>query len=276
MSDNKTNLDLACECGAYAVPTATQTEPGAAVPMAILFSGCQLDAFAGRVLDDFTAKLAATPALPGPVFEQVAPGVEVGYDMFGGVDIRLGGDFVYVHINYDYRYTHNSARRALADNIVELLVGRSATAEVEIARLKSELEIERNRRWEGNRIDSEWYAEDMKAMQDEIAALKTELAHVRRVAAFADARYLRINELSAEIAALKQALTDIATTVMPSTNDEEHDVLHDCIATAQGALHHTSGSPKPLCTACWGEGWEPSVYDGRRPCGHCVPQAVQS
>ena len=140
MSDNKTNLELARECGAYAVPTAIQTEPGAAVPMAILFSSCQLDAFADRVLDDFTAKLAATPALPGPVFEQVAPNIEVGYDMFGGVDIRLGGDFVYVHINYDYRYTHNSARRALADNIVELLGGRSATTAGEIARLQALLD----------------------------------------------------------------------------------------------------------------------------------------
>ena len=48
----KTNLDLARECGACAVPTAIQTEPGATVPMAVLFSGCQLDAFADRIRAD--------------------------------------------------------------------------------------------------------------------------------------------------------------------------------------------------------------------------------
>ena len=111
----KTNLELARECGA-----AIMLGDGAGRTIVVCFES-ELDAFADRVLDDFTAKLAATPALPGPVFEQVAPNIEVGYDMFGGVDIRVGGDFVYVHINYDYRYTHNSARRALADNIVRLL-----------------------------------------------------------------------------------------------------------------------------------------------------------
>lgn len=60
-------------------------------------------------------------AFPGPTFQQVAPGIEVGYDMVGGVDIRLGGDFVYVHINYDYRYTDNASRANLADRIVGLL-----------------------------------------------------------------------------------------------------------------------------------------------------------
>ena len=67
---------------------------------------------------------------PEPVFEvkfeQVADGIEVGYDFFGGVDIRLGGEFVYVHINYDPRYTHNAARTQLADKIVELLTGNTA------------------------------------------------------------------------------------------------------------------------------------------------------
>lgn len=58
-------------------------------------------------------------------FEQVAQGIEVGYDMFGGVDIRLGGDFVYVHINYDYRYTSNQARQTLAEKIVQVLKGES-------------------------------------------------------------------------------------------------------------------------------------------------------
>jgi len=60
-------------------------------------------------------------ALPPVQFEKVAEGIEVGYDFLGGVDIRLGGEFVYVHINYDYRYTHNAARKALADQIVGLL-----------------------------------------------------------------------------------------------------------------------------------------------------------
>jgi hypothetical protein len=60
-------------------------------------------------------------ALPPVQFEKVAEGIEVGYDILGGVDIRLGGEFVYVHINYDYRYTHNAARKALAKQIVGLL-----------------------------------------------------------------------------------------------------------------------------------------------------------
>jgi len=60
-------------------------------------------------------------ALPPVQFEKVAEGIEVGYDFLGGVDIRLGGEFVYVHINYDYRYTHNAARKALAEQIVGLL-----------------------------------------------------------------------------------------------------------------------------------------------------------
>jgi hypothetical protein len=59
-------------------------------------------------------------------FEQVINGIEVGYDFFGGVDIRLGGEFVYVHINYDPRYTHNTARTQLADKIVGLLTGNTA------------------------------------------------------------------------------------------------------------------------------------------------------
>lgn len=38
----------------------------------------------------------------------------------GGVDIMIG-DWVYVHINYDYRHTCNASRAALANEIVELL-----------------------------------------------------------------------------------------------------------------------------------------------------------
>ena len=56
-------------------------------------------------------------------YKEVARGIEVGYDLVGGVDIRLGGDFVYVHINYDWRYTDNASRKALAESIVGLLSG---------------------------------------------------------------------------------------------------------------------------------------------------------
>lgn len=40
--------------------------------------------------------------------------------MDGGIDIMID-DFVYVSVNYDYRFTNNAARRALADKIVGLL-----------------------------------------------------------------------------------------------------------------------------------------------------------
>jgi hypothetical protein len=82
-----------------------------------------------KILDEFYKENAALYE-PEPKlevkFEQVANGIEVGYDFFGGVDIRLGGEFVYVHINYDPRYTHNAARTQLADKIVGLLTGNTA------------------------------------------------------------------------------------------------------------------------------------------------------
>jgi hypothetical protein len=65
--------------------------------------------------------------LPPTPFKSFAPGVEIGYDLFGGADIRLGCEFVYVHINYDHRYTHNSARRVLAEQIAGILSGDLAT-----------------------------------------------------------------------------------------------------------------------------------------------------
>lgn len=68
--------------------------------------------------------------LPEPTFQTVAEGIEVGYDVFGGADIRLGGDFVYVHINYDYRYTDNATRHRLANNIVGLLTATPPAAPV--------------------------------------------------------------------------------------------------------------------------------------------------
>ena len=62
--------------------------------------------------------------MPPIKFSQVADGIEVGYDLFGGVDIRLGGEFVYVHINYNYKYTDNATRTHLANSIVELLTNK--------------------------------------------------------------------------------------------------------------------------------------------------------
>ncbi len=61
--------------------------------------------------------------LPPPEFEWAADGIEIGHDMFGGVDIRLDGEFVYVHINYDYRYTDNATLQRLAEQIVGILTG---------------------------------------------------------------------------------------------------------------------------------------------------------
>lgn len=102
-----------------------------------------------RALEGFAAGRAAgvepavaPPEWPKTLFEKVAPGIEVGYDMFGGVDIRLGGEFVYVHINYDYRYTHNAARKKLADNIVRLLAEGWPSAPVERKPLsRTEVEV---------------------------------------------------------------------------------------------------------------------------------------
>lgn len=80
-------------------------------------------------LHDRIAKIEAqlapkAPNLPPVQFKQVADGIDVGYDIFGGVDIRIGGDFVYVHINYDHRYTNNASRKLLADQIVGLLTAQ--------------------------------------------------------------------------------------------------------------------------------------------------------
>lgn len=49
-------------------------------------------------------------------------GLSMEYRMDGGVDIKLD-DFVYVSVNYDYRYTHNAARAKLAEHIVKYLKG---------------------------------------------------------------------------------------------------------------------------------------------------------
>lgn len=43
--------------------------------------------------------------------------------MDGGIDIMLD-NFVYVSVNYDYRYTNNALRQVLAENIALLISGR--------------------------------------------------------------------------------------------------------------------------------------------------------
>lgn len=48
------------------------------------------------------------------------PTVTLKHDKCGGVDVMLD-DWVYVHINYDYRYTSNAMRQWLADHILNLL-----------------------------------------------------------------------------------------------------------------------------------------------------------
>lgn len=44
------------------------------------------------------------------------------YRMDGGVDIKLD-EFVYVSVNYSYRYTSNDARARLSEHIVKYLKG---------------------------------------------------------------------------------------------------------------------------------------------------------
>ena len=50
------------------------------------------------------------------------PEIKAEYRDDGGVDIKID-DFTYVSINYDYRYTDNASRAALADKIIEYLKG---------------------------------------------------------------------------------------------------------------------------------------------------------
>lgn len=51
-----------------------------------------------------------------------APKVSLEYRPDGGVDIKLD-DWVYVSVNYDYRYTNNAMRHALAEKIAHILTG---------------------------------------------------------------------------------------------------------------------------------------------------------
>lgn len=47
-------------------------------------------------------------------------GLRLVYTMDGAVEIRIG-DFVYVRVNYDYRYTDNARRAKLANDIFDLI-----------------------------------------------------------------------------------------------------------------------------------------------------------
>ncbi|MBN2865608.1 MAG: hypothetical protein JXK16_06330, partial [Thiotrichales bacterium] len=58
--------------------------------------------------DDDVKKLFAPVS-----FDQVAEGIEIGYDLLGGVDIRINGEFNYVHVNYHGLYTSNAERTNL-------------------------------------------------------------------------------------------------------------------------------------------------------------------
>lgn len=69
-------------------------------------------------------------------FEQVAEGIEVGYDLLGGVDIRINGEFNYVHVNYHGLYASNAARTNLTNSIVELLKGGTVVSSSDEQELK--------------------------------------------------------------------------------------------------------------------------------------------
>jgi hypothetical protein len=58
-----------------------------------------------------------------PLRTETINGLTLEYDILGGVNIKIE-DFVYVHINYDHRYTHNSVRKELAEKIAELISGK--------------------------------------------------------------------------------------------------------------------------------------------------------
>jgi len=50
-------------------------------------------------------------------------GLTLEYDLFGGISLKID-DFTYVKVNYDYRYTCNSKRKLLAENIAKLIAGK--------------------------------------------------------------------------------------------------------------------------------------------------------
>lgn len=70
----------------------------------------------------YTSPQALTK-LPEPIFTKVADGIELGHNLWGGIAIRLGGEFTYVQVNYNHEYTDNATRARLADNIVKLIQG---------------------------------------------------------------------------------------------------------------------------------------------------------
>jgi hypothetical protein len=62
--------------------------------------------------------------LPEPIFTKITDDIEIGYNLWGGALIRLGGEFTYVQINYNHEYTDNATRTRLAENIVKLIQGQ--------------------------------------------------------------------------------------------------------------------------------------------------------
>lgn len=54
------------------------------------------------------------------IYEGREPEVTWRHSGKGGIDV-LVEDWVYVNINYDYRYTDNASRLRLAKDIVELI-----------------------------------------------------------------------------------------------------------------------------------------------------------
>jgi hypothetical protein len=76
----------------------------------------------GKTTPLYTSPQAITK-LPEPIFTKVADGIELGHNLWGGIAIRLGGEFTYVQVNYNHEYTDNATRARLADNIVKLIQG---------------------------------------------------------------------------------------------------------------------------------------------------------
>lgn len=54
------------------------------------------------------------------IVEMIEPKIVAEYNMWGGVDIKID-EFTFVQIHYDYRYTSNSHRKAMADQVLRWL-----------------------------------------------------------------------------------------------------------------------------------------------------------
>jgi len=57
-----------------------------------------------------------------PIRTDVINGITLEYDILGGIDIK-NDDFVFARVFYDHRYTHNAARKELAEQIAKLISG---------------------------------------------------------------------------------------------------------------------------------------------------------